>query len=242
MPNILACDTTQAACSVALAYEGEIISRLQPMSKGHAEALMPLLEEILKEAGIGGTDNNPIDYLCATHGPGTFTGVRVGLAALAGLALAWDKPLMPYGTLTAMMYGRHDHNETDRPIMISVDARRDTYYTQFFDTDDKPLCAPEALSHAQVLQCLTNYQTQTGIKDFYIMGSGKTAFAEHANFIVSRSADYPQAAVIVRQMMDWQDEQWQAQIPKTPAAPLYLRPPDATLPDKNKRMRFLDNS
>ncbi|MBE8191357.1 MAG: tRNA (adenosine(37)-N6)-threonylcarbamoyltransferase complex dimerization subunit type 1 TsaB [Alphaproteobacteria bacterium] len=242
MNVILACDTTQAACSVALAYKGGIISRLQSMTKGHAEALMPLLEEVLDEAQIKAspTKRSEIDYLLVTNGPGSFTGVRVGLSAMAGLALAWDKPLVPYGTLAAMMLNRTFSNETDRPMIVAVDARRDTFYTQFFHQTGTALTPPQALSATQLLKTAQHYQSTLDIDKFYIMGTGKAAFAACDFLVASHSVDYPQAEIVVRHALAWQPSVWQAIIESAPApvAPLYLRPPDATLPDKSKYPRL----
>ena len=84
---------------MALRKNGEIISELQEMTRGHAEALMPMIERLCEQAQI---PMSQLQRLAVTHGPGTFTGVRVGLSAMRGLALALKVPLCAIGTLHAM--------------------------------------------------------------------------------------------------------------------------------------------
>src|SRR5210317_1485860 len=126
-PVLLACDTTQGACSVALRKNGEIISDLQVMTRGHAEALMPMIERQCEQAQI---PMSQLQRLDVTHGPGTFTGVRVCLSAMRGLALALKVPLCAIGTLHAMAAAAVP---SDQKLIVAVDARRDTFYTQVFD-------------------------------------------------------------------------------------------------------------
>ena len=75
---------------MALSQATVLASQFEEMSKGHAEALMPMLESVLAETETARRD---VRRLAVTHGPGTFTGVRVGLSAMRGLALALDLPV-----------------------------------------------------------------------------------------------------------------------------------------------------
>ncbi|MEM5709777.1 tRNA (adenosine(37)-N6)-threonylcarbamoyltransferase complex dimerization subunit type 1 TsaB, partial [Elizabethkingia meningoseptica] len=79
--NILAIETSGAACSAALLCGGALLERSEPMARGHAERLIPLIGEVLAEAGAAYAD---LDLVAVTVGPGTFTGMRVGLAAARG--------------------------------------------------------------------------------------------------------------------------------------------------------------
>lgn len=98
--KILAVDTALGACSVA-ALDGEevLAHRIVAMSRGHAEALAPMVDEAVREAGVGFA---AFDRLAVTTGPGTFTGQRVGLAFMRGLRLALKRPLVGVTTLDAM--------------------------------------------------------------------------------------------------------------------------------------------
>src|ERR1700735_3312874 len=99
--RLLAIDTALAACSAAVfdTRQGGIIARESlPMFRGHAEALMPLIRRIMDEAHTAFRD---LDRVVVTTGPGSFTGLRVGIAAARGIALAADKPAGGAASLTA---------------------------------------------------------------------------------------------------------------------------------------------
>lgn len=226
-PLILACDTTQGACSAALFQNGLLAKALQPMTKGHAEALMPMLETLLADAAV---DIQRIDRLAVTHGPGTFTGVRVGISAMRGLALALDRPVKTYGTLEVMARGAAAHN--DLPILVAVDARRETFYAQSFSADGRPQNPPQALDAAAALALEPS-------RPLAVLGSGANLLqAVDSNIRVCEPTDcpdYPDAAVLAA--MAAADNEWHA-LPA--AAPLYLRPPDATLPDPGKKIALAE--
>src|SRR5271169_756924 len=98
--KILAADTALGACSVALLDDARVFAhRFEPMERGHAEALAPMVDEAMREAGLAFAE---LDRLAVTTGPGTFTGQRVGLAFMRGLRVALKKPLAGITTLEAM--------------------------------------------------------------------------------------------------------------------------------------------
>ena len=166
-PLILACDTTQAACSVALYQAGILAAQCAEMSKGHAEALMPMLESVLAETETARRD---VRRLAVTHGPGTFTGVRVGLSAMRGLALALDLPVKTYGTLAVMAAA---HKYADDPLLVAVDAKRDTFYAQAFDANGEAMNDPAALTAAQ----LAALAQSTGAERMAVCGTGAPLLA-----------------------------------------------------------------
>src|SRR5580693_8596370 len=98
---ILAIDTALDACAAAVldTDAGKLIAQQsEAMKRGHAEALMPLIARVIKQAGIGFA---ALDRIAVTTGPGSFTGLRVGLSAARGIALAANKPVVGVTTLTA---------------------------------------------------------------------------------------------------------------------------------------------
>ena len=98
---ILAIDTALDACAAAVldtSAGGVIAQESQAMKRGHAEALMPLIARVMKASGVGFA---ALDRIAATTGPGSFTGLRVGLSAARGIALAAGKPVVGVTTLTA---------------------------------------------------------------------------------------------------------------------------------------------
>lgn len=100
---ILAIDTALNACSVAVLRSGEVlVSRVEPMAKGQAERLAPMVHEVLMEAGVSAAQ---IDRIAVTRGPGAFTGLRIGLAFARGLAVALDRPCLGISTLEVLAHG-----------------------------------------------------------------------------------------------------------------------------------------
>jgi len=148
--NVLAFDTCFGACSTAIltrAADGEVrrATRFEPMTKGHAEALFPMIDAVMAEAGAGYGD---LDAIAVTVGPGTFTGTRVGIAAARGLALATGLPV--YGTTSlAAIAGRALRSGSEATLgpgvslLVCHDARRGQLYTQrFTDLRACPLGSP----------------------------------------------------------------------------------------------------
>jgi tRNA threonylcarbamoyl adenosine modification protein YeaZ len=123
----LAFDTSAAHCAAALLLpDGRVLTRLEPMEKGQAERLMPLLEELLREAGLGWSD---LTRLAVGTGPGNFTGVRIAVAAARGLALGLGIPAVGITRLEALAHG------LPHPITVVEDARRGEVYVQGFGTE-----------------------------------------------------------------------------------------------------------
>ncbi len=121
---LLAFDTSAAHCAAALLFEDRVILRHEPMEKGQAERLVPLLEELLAEGGIGWPD---LKALAVGTGPGNFTGVRIAVAAARGLALGLGIPAIGVTRLEALAHG------LPRPLTVVEDARRGEVYVQAFD-------------------------------------------------------------------------------------------------------------
>ena len=194
---------------------------------------MPMIEQICAETN---TPFSALERLAVTHGPGTFTGVRVGLSAMRGLALALNIPLCAIGTLAAMAAAtRPNEANHDSPLMIAVDARRDTYYTQCFTSDGAPKTAPQALSLAEVVGAIPDGPVRVG-------GTGLEAVcaAGGARFISAEIAIYPQARDVLLLAEAMSDADWTAQNPHP--EPIYLRPPDASLPNPDKQLRHEDDA
>ena len=123
---VLGFDTSAAHCAAALLMGEQLIARAdEPMDKGQAERLLPLLEELLAGAGYSWQD---LDLLAVGTGPGNFTGVRIAVAAARGLALALKIPAIGVSTLEALALG------LPRPLRVIEDARRGEVYVQSFGT------------------------------------------------------------------------------------------------------------
>lgn len=131
---ILAFDTSAAHCAAALLWEDRVILRDEPMEKGQAERLIPLLEEVLAEGGLGWRD---LKALAVGTGPGNFTGVRIAVAAARGLSLGLGIPAVGVTRLEALAYG------LPRPVTVVEDARRGEMYLQCFDVGGSGLARLE---------------------------------------------------------------------------------------------------
>lgn len=206
---ILALDTALETCSAAL-LDGErvLAARSEAMARGHQERLAPLVAELMVEAGIG---FDRLDRIGVTVGPGSFTGLRVGLAFAKGLGVALDLPVVGVGTLAAMGAG------TSGFVAVAVDARRDQIYLQAF-RDGQPLGGPEALAAGDAAQWLIDIDPAgPGM----IVGSGAALLA----------GAFPTAAADPRAGAD---PVWVARLAvvadPAPPRPIYLRAPDAKLP------------
>ena len=124
-PLILAFDTSAAHCAAALLSGDHLLAlRNEPMDKGQAERLVPLLEEVL---ALGGATWADLDALAVGTGPGNFTGVRIAVAAARGLSLGLGIPAIGVTRLEALAHG------LPRPVTVIEDARRGEVYVQRFD-------------------------------------------------------------------------------------------------------------
>lgn len=127
---VLAFDSSAAHCAAALLLPDRVVQRLEPMEKGQAERLIPLLEEVLAEGGIGWRD---LKAIAVGTGPGNFTGVRISVAAARGLSLGLGIPAIGVTRLEALAYG------LPRPLRVIEDARRGEVYVQDFTEDGSGL-------------------------------------------------------------------------------------------------------
>lgn len=127
---ILAFDTSAAHCAAALLLggqdDGQVWLKTEAMEKGQAERLMPLILDLLAEAGVVLAD---VTAIAVGTGPGNFTGVRIAVAAARGLALGLGVPAIGVTRLEAMAYG------LPRPVTVIEDARRGEVYVQRFELD-----------------------------------------------------------------------------------------------------------
>ena len=138
---VLAIDTALESCAAAvLDTDAEAFRARQslPMKRGHAEALMPMIDEVMKAASLSYA---ALDRIAVTVGPGSFTGLRVGLSAARGIGLAADKPVIGVTTLSAFAAPLLSDSSTT-PIVSVIDARHDHVYMQAVRGDGTTLVRP----------------------------------------------------------------------------------------------------
>jgi tRNA threonylcarbamoyladenosine biosynthesis protein TsaB len=147
---ILAIDTALDACAAGVLDTGAgklIACETQSMKRGHAEALMPLIGRVMAQAAIAFT---ALDRIAVTTGPGSFTGLRVGLSAARGIALAADRPVVGVTTLTAYAAPVVSTNSAP-PVIAAIDARHDQVYFQVVSGDGGALLSPRVAPIAEAL-------------------------------------------------------------------------------------------
>lgn len=199
---VLAIDTALATCSAALVRDGETLGLLSdPMERGHAERLAPLVDEVARGAGVAFAD---IDRIVVTVGPGSFTGVRVGLSFARGLALALGKPCIGISTLEALA----GVGEGARAGAI---AGAGEVYFAAYDAG-KTLVAPQRRALAAALELVPAVAV--------VCGPAAALFQDMAAIEVTAS---PDVAVLARLGATREPG-------AHPPTPQYLRAPDAKLP------------
>ncbi|MBE2894014.1 tRNA (adenosine(37)-N6)-threonylcarbamoyltransferase complex dimerization subunit type 1 TsaB [Spirabiliibacterium falconis] len=124
MTTLLALDTATEACSVALLYRGDIISLDELSPKAHTQRILPMVDAILAQAGIG---LNSVDGLVYGRGPGSFTGVRIGCGIAQGLALGADLPVIGVSNLTVMAQAAYQKCGA-KTALCAIDARMGEVY------------------------------------------------------------------------------------------------------------------
>jgi tRNA threonylcarbamoyl adenosine modification protein YeaZ len=150
--RLLAIDTALAACSAAI-YDTEvglIAAESRPMARGHAEALMPLIAKLMSDAKAKFSE---LDRIAVTVGPGSFTGLRVGIAAARGIALTSGKPAVGVTTLAAFA-APHAGREDATPILAVIDARNDNVYMQVFGSDAVSREPPRIATLTQAIEAV----------------------------------------------------------------------------------------
>ena len=129
--KILALETSAKAVSAAVSEDGKILcSGYQDTGLTHSRTLMPIVEHILKNTGLAVAD---MDAIAVAAGPGSFTGIRIGVAAAKGLACAAQKPVVGVSTLAAMA---RNVAFTDGLVVCAMDARRQQVYNALFEAKD----------------------------------------------------------------------------------------------------------
>ncbi len=138
--RVLAIDTALEACAAAVldTDTGALIRESLPMVRGHAEALMPLVARVMRQAQL---DFDDIDRIAVTVGPGSFTGLRVGVSAARGFALAAGKPAVGLTTLAAFA-APHVAANNQGPLISVIDARNDQVYMQLFGPGGRTIMHP----------------------------------------------------------------------------------------------------
>lgn len=220
---LLGLDSASGACSAALSGpHGVLAHRFETMQRGQAEALAPMIADVLNAGGMQAAD---VDALSVTVGPGAFTGVRIGLSAARALALATARPLVGVTTFAAVaepLIGAPGH------ILSVIESRRDDFFFQLIDGQTGDAGAPCAAHAAEVIDALQ----RDGFTDgpLTLCGDGATRLVESGalaglDLTMADGPGLPDArwvTAVARRQITTQGLPDRSVRP----SPLYLRPPD----------------
>lgn len=204
---VLAIDTAGVDCSVAVydTAKDAVLARAQEtLGKGHAERLAAMLDDVMREAAL---TPDALDLIGVTVGPGSFTGIRVGVAAARGLALALGISAIGVTTLEVLAETARRAGETGA-IIAAIDAKRGEVYLQPFDQNGDATAEPQAMPVEEARNFVASFHAR-------LIGSGEAALAN-----TLADADHFDIETVARIA---------ARQPKGPGkpVPLYLRGPDA---------------
>ncbi|MEO1198329.1 MAG: tRNA (adenosine(37)-N6)-threonylcarbamoyltransferase complex dimerization subunit type 1 TsaB [Pseudomonadota bacterium] len=228
---ILAVDTASEHCSAVLAeVSANVVSvraiRSKLLGRGHAEALLPMIAACLEEAGIAACD---VDRFAATVGPGTYTGIRVGVAAVRGLALATGCPAV--GVSCLKLAGAPVATRHGGPVIAALKGRHGDVFAQVWSHDQLPLSNPMAGPPARLAEAFMSGDADPSA--FPVAGSGaadwRTVFTESVN-LTDGGAPFD---------LDDLARFALTEDPSVAVEPLYLRGPDAA-PQTGKALPHAD--
>jgi len=220
MSTLLALDASSSACSCALWRDGEVLSRFALTPREHTRRLMPMIDDLLAEAGLRPAD---LDALAYGHGPGSFTGLRIAAGVAQGLAFGLARPLLGVSTLEALALAAH-HQLHVRYVVPALDARMGEIYVAAYHCRDGQL---SALADAAVMPPERfELPAETRDVDWCGVGSGWTLWASMPMWVQDAMAQHlaehqPSAEWMVRLAVQ-AHARGEGQAPHQ-AAPVYLR-------------------
>ena len=222
--KLLAMDSAGRACSAAVWRSGCLAaSRFETRERGQSERLMPMIQEAMAAADMAFQD---LDAIAVTIGPGGFTGVRIGLAAARGLGLATARPVIGLTCFEAIVAAVPEDFRGKAPLAVLIDAKRADLYLQIFDAGLASLGEPVSINPADLPAALPPgrvFVAGDAIEQARpYLDPGRVGFVPGTSHIdASRFA----GAAAARRLPP---------PGSPPPRPLYLRPPDVTLPGRGR--------
>jgi tRNA threonylcarbamoyladenosine biosynthesis protein TsaB len=222
--KILALDTATLTASVALLVDDQVAAARQARVSTHSETLLELIAAVLKDAQLEAAE---VDLCACGRGPGSFTGLRIGLATAKGLCFALDKPLVVVSSLAALAMGQAPTAGPDTHVLSLLDARKHEVYAGLYRLTPWPLPVREEVVLAP--HHLAAYLGDvTG--EVSIVGDGTTAYPLHARAlgrVLEGVPPTPQAENVARLgLRSWQTS---PRDELAHATPTYIRPSEAEL-------------
>ncbi|PJG60276.1 tRNA (adenosine(37)-N6)-threonylcarbamoyltransferase complex dimerization subunit type 1 TsaB [Aeromonas cavernicola] len=217
--KILAVDTATEACSAALLVGEQLFSRWEEAPRDHTRKILPMVQSLLEESGLGLSD---LDAIAFGRGPGSFTGVRIGIGVAQGLAFGAQVPLIGISTLAAMAQGAYRQHGATR-VLAAIDARMNEVYFGHYEyrAGHMQLVGDEVVSDPETLVVARGQQAGS----FTSVGTGFESYGEPLNGL----AEVLQGSVVrfpaALDMLPLARTAWLAgeAVPVEQAMPVYLR-------------------
>lgn len=172
--NYLALDASTEACSVALQLDGKVYASYELCPQSHSLRLLPMIDDLLKEAGI---ELAEIDGLIFGQGPGSFTGVRIGVGVAQGLAFSANLPVVGVSSLQAMAqlaYSKHGSTT----VIAAIDARMSEVYNGFYTLDENNVMQAQQAEAVTPPEHLAAQLSKVLNGSFYAVGTGWDAYSD----------------------------------------------------------------
>ena len=221
-PTVLAFDCAGSACAVAITRGASVLAASrQPTERGHAALLAPAIEAAIAQAKLTPA---ALDLIAVTTGPGSFTGIRIGLATARGLALALARPLAGIDCFAALLASLDETEIATRRIVVAIDSRRDELFFADGAGSDRRIARP------------ADFIASLPAGRYLAVGDAAPLLSEHAqarrdlDMIGAASGRFVDAVALARHAAARGLDHWTADnaangLPR----PLYLRAPDVTL-------------
>ncbi len=195
------------------------------MARGQSERLVPMIQEVMAEAGC---DYDQLEAIAVTRGPGGFTGVRIGLATARGLALARGLPVLGIDNFEAVAAGIPPAERAGRNVAVLLDAKRDEFFLQLFSAALEPLGAPACISPA-ILEAVLPAGPLVLAGDAVAQGLSGLDDPAGRDIEICRASVHADAGLVAGLAAS-------RLLPEVGAAPspLYLRSPDVSLPRSSR--------
>jgi len=233
--KVLGLDSATVACSAAVCDGGMLLSRrYEEMARGQSEALMPMVEDVMAEAGLRAGD---LDLIAVTIGPGAFTGLRIAIATAVGLSLASGVNAAGVTTMEALAYAAKTQPQAagTRQLVTALDSRRDDIYMQVFSEDGRALGDVEAVAS----DGLGAWAAGFGFKGpVTLIGDAADRVEGLARLHgLSVQPDFAHSIPDAQHVAALAADKMAKGLPLRELRPLYLRPPDAVVPKHGGRLR-----
>ena len=225
--RVLAFDTSMSACSVAVWQDNVVLAEsTEMMVHGQAERLVPAIEQALKISAVTYAD---LDKIAVTVGPGSFTGVRVGLATARGLGAATGLPVI--GILTTEVIALEARRGKNQPVAVAIDARRAEVYLHCFGNNGLQVKDPNCVLPEEAAAQLEHDK-------WMIAGDGAEIVLSHMKQLHDVSdLKHDISEIKIVNVVTLAAMAAERLTPETGPRPVYIRPPDAVVPQNGGQLR-----